>query len=94
MREILATGYTLPEAYHKALVKLSAEPSGECGMTMEVLNPIEEPSIQSSNSAGHKTKERGMVTSSSPIITRPDHRDVFSRAPIGRDQPSLPRRPL
>lgn len=45
MREILATGYTLPEAYHKALVKLSAEPSGECGMTMEVLNPIEEPRI-------------------------------------------------
>lgn len=37
MREILATGWTLPEVYHKALVKLSGEPSGECGMTMEVL---------------------------------------------------------
>lgn len=45
MREILATGRTLPEAYHKALVKLSAEPGGECGMTMEVLNPVQEPRI-------------------------------------------------
>ena len=45
MREILATGHTLPEAYHKALVKLSAEPSGECGMTMEVLKPTEDPMI-------------------------------------------------
>ena len=45
MREILATGHTLSEAYHKALVKLSGEPSGECGMTMEVLNPVQEPRI-------------------------------------------------
>jgi len=33
MREILATGWTLPEVYHKALVKLSGEPSGECGIS-------------------------------------------------------------
>lgn len=43
MKEFLVRGNTLPETYHKALLKLKNR--SECGITMEVRCPLEEPRI-------------------------------------------------
>lgn len=56
MKEILVTGFTLPEAYHKSITALYYEgeisdcpdynqKQKECSMTIVVENPLAEPMI-------------------------------------------------
>lgn len=69
MLEAFAVGNTLPEAYHAALIKLCDQGKKtdcldwnttqiEIGMTMHVVNPLEEPMISKCFIGGHRELEQ------------------------------------